>query len=134
MAKAPSIPLFNKEDLTADPDGFINNLNQAFDDIRLALENGITIRENMAAQIDDITVYISDDAPPYPFGFDWKYKNLQPSGCICVYADSKDGVESIFSAPQPRWYYSTGRIVVLGMRGNMQADKYYNLRFYTFAG
>lgn len=132
MAKLPGIKLLQESEYqNPEIKRLVSPLNQHMTAVNNALNNGLTIRDNLAAQYNTTSIYISDASEPYPFAFSWRYPELKPLACEIVRIDSQDGVESVLSACMPRWTYSSGRILILGIRGNLTQDKWYDVTFRT---
>ncbi len=100
-----------------------------------ALSNGLTVQNNMAAQVNDVRLYISDSQTSlsFPFSFNWRFPGNPPQGCIVVRIDATDGSERVLSAVMPRWQYRDGQVMVTALRGHFKADAFFDVRFYTFA-
>lgn len=131
MSKAPAVTQIDLKDWTENPTRIVDNLNSFMRDTGHALARGLTVSENMVAQYDDVTLYISDSAPSYPFSFRWQFPGITPRVCMIGMIDSSDGVESVFSAASPRWAYQSGNIVIHGIRANVTSDKRYRITFKT---
>lgn len=132
MSAIPPVKLLDADMLQNNPSGFVDSLNQFTTGVNNALTNGLTVGDNMSAQVNDLQIFVSNEQLPYPFSFSWGFPGVKPQGCIIVRMDSTDGVESVFSSPSPRWDYNDGRIVIKGIRANLTMNKWYQIRFYTF--
>lgn len=132
----PGIKAFNPEDYADAPDWFkdkfLTPLNQYIRGVGAVLNNGITVDANMAAQLNTVDLTVSDKANPYPFAFSWRFPQIIPAGCIIVRAETLEGPEQIRTAPQPKWSYTRGRIVIEAIRGDLEPGFRYGFTFYTF--
>ena len=122
----PNPILFDPDELKNDPEAFCNSLNQFAASVR---DNIDAI--NNSYQVDTYTAYISDGARPYPFSFRWRNAAAVPQSCVCGYIDADDGTEGVLSGIIPRWKYSEGRVIILGMRGTLTQNKNYTFVFLT---
>jgi hypothetical protein len=134
VAKLPSVKLLPQSDYKDQPllQKLTSSLNQFIIDVVRALDKGLTVSDNMVAQINEKALFVSDSAGSFPFAFAWQNPSTRPRGCIVVRADTQEGDEGIFSAVQPKWSYNEGRVVIEGLRGDLDADRWYDVTFYTF--
>lgn len=134
MAKLPGVKLIDRGTLPDEPwaEQLADSLNQFMRGVNNVLANGITVIDNMSGQVNDHQIFVSNRSNPYPFAFSWQFPEISPQGCIIVRADTPEGTEGIFSALQPKWSYSAGRIVIEAIRGDLELGRWYDLRFYTF--
>lgn len=134
MAKLPGVKNLDVKDLDDNKERFVESINDFMSSTYLALNRGLTVQDNLVAQVDELVLYISDSSNPYPTGFAWKFPNAKPIGCSIVYADCTDGTEKVSSALFPRWAFVNGQIVIKGIRGVFTTNNQYLIRFFTFGG
>lgn len=131
MSKPPSTYQIDVRDLEANPSRIFDTLNTHMREVRVALDHGLSIEENLVAQFNEIVLYIADGATPYPFSFAWHFPQARPRSCKIGFMESTDGVESVFTGVDPWWGYNDGNIVIKGLRGNITINKTYRITFET---
>jgi hypothetical protein len=124
MADTYSLQVFTVESLENDKEAFVAELNKL--SIAVAQKTGTFI------QYDTISLYIpSSGQSPYPIAFQWKFLNVKPKGCKCIYAKADDGTTAIKTHPEPDFSFDNGRILINSLRGAFDLNKRYTLTFRT---
>lgn len=137
MAKVPSVRILSFDSPSLDK-SVGHPLNQFVKDVSSALSNGLTVTQNMAAQVNTLTFYLPASGVVPPLSFAWQFPQTPPKGCIIVAADAINLVRSldpISTGLMPRWTYGGdgGLVRILNIRGTMTVDTRYSVTFHTFA-
>lgn len=133
MANLPNSTKITGAMLKDDPEQAAQVMNNFISDVVRIMDNGIALSENLAAQVNDITIYISDSQNPYPFSFRWNTPSLIPKACILVRARCTDNTQKVLSAPFPDYDYVNGQVSIKALIGNFTVGFSYELRFLTIA-
>lgn len=101
-------------------------LNEYLTVVANGLSNGLTIQENMLAQIK--TVLVNGASPST--SFTWKF-SARPIGCVAIGATLADGTPAL--NPQITWTYSAGIVQITSIAG-LDTTKSYNITFHVIGG
>lgn len=132
MSNLPNSTKITGDMLKNDPDQAAQLINNFISDVVRIFDKGISIQEQLAGQVNEITIYISDSQKPYPFSFRWN-QALPPRACWLVRARCTDNTLQVMSAPFPDWDFVNGQIIIKSLVGNFTVNKSYILRFVTLA-
>lgn len=100
-------------------------LNMFMTTVSNGLSNGLTIQDNMIAQVKTILV---NGATPVT-SFSWHY-STKPIGCLPVAASKSDGTAA--ANPSIQWVYSAGLINI--QISGLDPTKSYYITFYVIGG
>jgi hypothetical protein len=138
MANVP-LRFISEQDYKDEPGvvKLLRPLNDIIRSISGAFANALTFKDNCTAQTDELVIHVPADGTttynPYPFSFTWRYPQLSPQHCIITLIEPADtDAEGVFSGVIPRWRYDNGRVIILGLRGDIQGNRQYKVRFFTF--
>lgn len=138
MAQIPVNKRLLAEDFPADQKSWISRLlaplNDFMTQVTGALNNQLTVRENMAAEHREIEFLVrATPALTYPLFFKTKF-NLKPVVVTCV------GAREVAGAPQPigqavfaDWEYANGQVSITNLTG-LTVGKTYRVTFYVSYG
>lgn len=135
MANIPAIPVLSGDLLREDPDAFADGISDFFVAVRNALAGDLLIGQNIAGQYNTRKIYVDDADPPYPFAFEWNYPTRKPGACLVVNVSSAEGeLRGVMSGISVNWSFYDNKVVVNGLAGQLEPNKWYTFTFMTLAG
>lgn len=103
----------------------LNPINTFLTTVSNGLSNGLTVRENMLAQIK--TVLVSGANPSTSFAYPYATK---PIGCLVLNITESNGTPAF--TPPIKWVYSAGQSLITV--NGLEITKTYNITFYVIGG
>ena len=109
---------------------FFSSLNQFTNDVWVAFNNQLTIKDNLYQEIKEIK-FVNDSAN-YPLRFKTKF-NAFPQGMLSIYV--YNNTLSSFAAVNPvfDWTYLNNEVVINSLTG-LTASSTYTIRFWVIYG
>ncbi len=133
MAALPPIRRIQKEQLGADVPDWISRLlgplNLVLQALYLALNHGLTFRENMQCQVKEFTIVAGATATANTFNFMLTLP-VKPTGLWLIAALRQDGIAESFTTPVfPSWVWNSqaNEIVISSITG-LTDTKAYTIR------
>lgn len=134
MAKVPALPQLSAQLMKDDPEAFVDGINDFLVSVRNALAAELTIGENIAAQYNTKKLYVGDAAPPYPFAFEWQYPTRKPAACLVVNVQDAQGeLRGVLSGISVNFVFNNNKIIIKGLAGQLEPNKWYTFTFLTLA-
>ncbi len=135
MANIPALPQLTAELLKESPETFVEGLNDFLIAVRNALSGDLTIGTNIAGQYNTKKIYVDDGEPPYPFAFEWNYPTRRPFACLVVnVSDAQGELRGVLSGINANFVFQNNKIVIKGLAGQLEPNKWYTFTFLTLAG
>lgn len=132
MAQLPEIKKLHRQDFpsqTAWIDKLLAPLNRFFDSVYTALNKGLTFRENMVAQVKELT--FREDASTYPIQFSWELRS-QPTDLLITRVVTQSGSNPT-AAVWPRWSFDGSSVSIEDITG-LSSGSEYKIRIIAFSG
>lgn len=134
MASIPAVPVLSGDLLREDPDAFADGISDFMIAVRNALAGGITVGTNIAGQYNTRKLFIDDAQPPYPFAFEWQYPTQKPGACLVANVSSAEGeLKGVLSGITVDFSFYDNKVVVNGLAGQLEPNKWYTFTFLTLA-
>jgi hypothetical protein len=135
MANIPAIPVLSGDLLRDDPDAFADGVSDFLVAVRNALTSDLIVGQNVCGQYNTRKVYIGDATSPYPFSFEWEFPTRSPAACLVVNVTSAEGeLRGVMSGIAVNFTFYDNKVVVNGLAGQLEPNKWYTFTFMTLAG
>lgn len=108
----------------------LNPLNFMFNDLSLAFNNQITIKENLYQEIKEIK--FKNETSSFPLRFKTKF-NVYPQGMMLIYAYNNTLSAPAALAPAIDWTFTNNEIVISSISG-LTAGQTYTIRMLVIYG